>query len=183
MKLLFIFSGGTIGSTMQGGTISVDAEKPYLLCRQYEAQYPVDFTYDTLSPFSELSENFSGTHISTLLETVTAHLNDGYDGIIVTHGTDTLNYSAAALGYALGNRTLPVCLVSANYPIENPQSNALANLHAAICLIRSRTAHGVFVPYRNGDAPTVQIHRATRLSASLSLDGRNIFVICLKSDP
>ena len=169
MKLLLIFTGGTIGSTEGGGTIAVDTEKPYLLLKQYAEQYPIDFTYDILTPLWEQSENFSGAHISALLQAVSAQINAGYDGIIVTHGTDTLNYSAAALGYAFGNDTAPICLVSANYPLENPRSNAIPNLHAAITLIRTGTERGVFVPYRNGNEPTVQIHRATRLSTSLSL--------------
>ncbi len=168
MKLLFIFTGGTIGSTQSGDTISVDAEKPYLLCEKYAEQHPVDFTYDTLEPFSELSENFSGAHISALLDAVTKHAQ-GYDGIVVTHGTDTLGYSAAALGYALGNASLPVCLVSANFPIENEHSNGIANLYGAISLIKSGDARGVFVPYQNNEGECVYIHRATRLSTTLSL--------------
>ena len=176
MKLLFIFTGGTIGSTACGETISVDAAKPYLLCEKYAERYPVDFTYDTLEPFTELSENLTGEHISLLMQTVKAHLSDGYDGIIVTHGTDTLSYSAAALGYALGNDTVPVCLVSANYPIEDPRSNGLANLHAAITLIRTRTAKGVFVLYRNDMDDETVCHRATRLSTSLALSD-NVFSV------
>jgi L-asparaginase len=49
-----------------------------------------------------------------LITTVKENLSSDYDGIIVTHGTDTLGYSAAALAYALGNGTVPVCLVSSN---------------------------------------------------------------------
>ena len=167
MKLLFIFTGGTIGSTQSGDTISVDAKKPYLLCEKYAEQHPVDFTYDTLEPFSELSENFSGAHIAALLDAVVANTK-GYDGIVVTHGTDTLGYSAAALGYALGNASLPVCLVSSNFPIEDVRSNGIANLHAAVALIQSGE-RGVFVPYRNDLDEDVTVHRATRLSTTLAL--------------
>ena len=167
MKLLFIFTGGTIGSTQSGATISVDAKKPYLLCEKYAERYPVDFTYDTLEPFSELSENLSGEHISALLDAVAAHAN-AYDGVVVTHGTDTLGYSAAALGYALGHDSVPVCLVSSDFPIENEHSNGIANLHAAISLIKTG-ARGVFIPYRNDEGDPVTIHRATRLSTSLAL--------------
>lgn len=176
MKLLFIFTGGTIGSTACGETISVDAAKPYLLCEKYAERYPVDFTYDTLEPFTELSENLSGEHIALLMKTVIEHVSDGYDGIIVTHGTDTLAYSAAALGYALGNDSIPVCLVSANYPIEDARSNGLANLHAAITLIRTKTAKGVFVLYRNDMGDETVCHRATRLSTSLALSD-NVFSV------
>ena len=167
MKLLFIFTGGTIGATQSGDTISVDAKKPYLLCERYEKAHPVDFTYDTLAPFSELSENFSGEHIAALLRSVTENKN-GYDGIVVTHGTDTLSYSAAALGYTLGNSSIPVCLVSSNFPIEDARSNGIANLYAAISLIKAGEK-GVLVPYRNDPDADVTVHRGTRLSTSLAL--------------
>lgn len=169
MKLLFIFTGGTIGSTA-GDTVAPDSGAPRLLLEKYGERYGIDFSYDTLSPMSELSENFTGEHISLLLDAVVRHI-DGYDGVIVTHGTDTLAYSAAALGYALGNASLPVCLVSANFPIADGRSNALANLRAAVLLIRTGTERGVFVPYDNGDGATV-IHRATRLSTSLALSDK-----------
>lgn len=162
MKLLFVFTGGTIGSTLSQSTVAPDESKPYALLQAYTARYPLDFTYDTASPLYELSENFTGEHISRILQTVGMQ-NGKYDGVIVTHGTDTLPYTAAALGYALGGDCPPVCLVSANYPIEDARSNALANLHAAVTLIKSQTARGVFVPYQNrADGHTV-IHRAARL--------------------
>ena len=169
MKLLFIFTGGTIGSTACGDTISVDTQKPYLLCEKYAEKYPVDFTYDTLEPFSELSENFSGEHVACILSAVAENAKRDYDGIIVTHGTDTLAYTAAALGYALGNDTIPVCLVSSNFPIEDARSNGLPNLFGAVSLIRGTDARGVFVLYRNNEGEDVICHRATRLSTSIAL--------------
>jgi L-asparaginase len=120
-----------------------------------------------VEPFSELSENLTGEHLSWLVQAVSEKMNGGYDGVIVTHGTDTLQYSAAALGYALGNDTIPVCLVSSNFPIEDPRSNGLDHLHAAISLSRQGRERGVFVLYRNTGEERVECHRATRLSASV----------------
>ena len=168
MKLLFISTGGTIGSTAKAGEISPDGEKPRLLLEKYAEAHPIDFQYDTLSPMNELSENFTGTHIGYVLNTVAAHAKD-YDGVIVTHGTDTLAYTAAALGYALGNECTPVCLVSSAYPIEDEKANGVENLFGAISLIRMGTEKGVFVPYQNEKEKHITIHRATRLSTSLAL--------------
>ena len=167
MKLLFVFTGGTIGSTKAGDTIAVDRAKPYLLCEEYAKHHPMDFTYDTVEPFAELSENFSGAHIAMLLSTVKSALTD-YDGIIVTHGTDTLQYSAAALGYLLGNDAPPVCLVSSNFPIEEEGSNGIDNLFGAISLIESGEHRGVFVIYRNNVDSDILVHRGTRLSAGFA---------------
>lgn len=166
MKLLFIFTGGTIGSTQSGDFISVDKNKSYLIIETYRKYYEIDFEYDVLEPYTELSEYNSGWHIRNLVSCVKENVNKGYDGIIVAHGSDTLQYSAAAIGYCIGKNSLPICLVAANSPIENPMSNALDNLHGAISFIKQGVGSGAFVIYRNANSDTVQVHRATRLIAS-----------------
>ncbi len=163
MKLLFVFTGGTIGSTQNGDVISSDAEKSYKIIDAYNARYGIDFEYDTVEPYTELSENNTGWHIKKLVGCLTDNASKGYDGIIVTHGTDTLQYSAAAIGYCLGLDSLPICMVSANYPIENEKSNAMDNLHGAVSFIRQGGGRGAFVVYRNANSNVVRVHRATRL--------------------
>ena len=168
MNLLFIFTGGTIGSTVTGDVISPDGQTPRLLLEKYAQKHPIDFTYDTLAPMSELSENFTGMHICHILNTVASHAKD-YDGVVVTHGTDTLAYTAAALGYALGNDAPPVCLVSSAYPLEDQRENGTDNLFGALSLMRAGREKGVFVPYQNQKGGSITVHRATRLSSSLAL--------------
>ena len=166
MKILFVFTGGTIGSTLGADNIiSPDAAKSYKIIETYSKKHTVDFAYDVVEPYTELSENNTGANLKKLATCVLEKLDGGYDGIVVTHGTDTLQYTAAALGYAVGNSSVPICIVSANRPIEHPQSNALDNLHAAVSFIRTGEGRGVFVPYRNDNSDTVMLHRATRLLA------------------
>lgn len=167
MKLLFIFTGGTIGSVTVDGVISPAEGTPYLLLEKYSEKHPVDFTYDTLVALNELSENFTGMHITKIITDVLAHAKD-YDGIVITHGTDTLAYTASALGYALGNESVPVCLVSSAYPLEDARENGVENLFGAISLLRLGTEKGVFVPYQNEKGGEVTVHRATRLSSPLA---------------
>ena len=166
MNLLFIFTGGTIGSTRHENVISPDANKPRHLIEKYKANFGIDFEYSVEEPYTELSENNTGEHIKKLSLCVINNLNKGFDGIIVTHGTDTLQYSAAALGYTVPSNSIPICVVSANRPIEDKSSNALANLRAAVCFIKNNCGRGVFVPYKNEKDAFVKIHRATRLLAS-----------------
>ena len=178
MKILFIFTGGTIGSTLQNGNVIVtDAEKSYKIIDAYGSKYGIDFDYDVCEPYTELSENNTGEHIRMLSSCVKSKLGLGYDGIVITHGTDTLQYSAAAIGYLIGLDSIPVCLVSANRPIENERSNALENLHGAISLIKEGSSRGAFVIYRNDNSSVVRAHRATRLigSKSFSDDVSSIF--------
>ncbi len=163
MKLLFIFTGGTIGSTLSGDVISTERSKSYKIIEAYRQKYTVDFDYDMIEPYTELSENNTGETIARLCGIVREKAACGYDGIVITHGTDTLQYSAAALGYTLGLECVPVCLVSSNRPIENPRANALDNLRGAVNFIQGCCGRGVFVVYRNDNSSVVRVHRATRL--------------------
>ncbi len=166
MKILFIFTGGTIGSTLHKNVISPDGKKPRKLIEEYNKKFGIDFEYSILEPYLELSENNTGEHIKKLSLCVIDNLDKGYDGIIVTHGTDTLQYSAAALGYAIPSHSIPICIVSANRPLEDKKSNALYNLGAAVSFIKNGYGHGVFVPYKNEKDDFIKVHRATRLVAS-----------------
>lgn len=161
MKVLFVFTGGTIGSTLSGGYISADEGKPYLLIESYRKKFGMDFEYDIIQPYTELSENNTGDTLRNLIGSVKPNLDRGYDGIIITHGTDTLQYTAAMLSYTL-DTSVPVCIVSANYPIEDKRSNGLDNLKTAVDFINKSGAAGVWVPYKNGEE-TPKVHRGSRL--------------------
>lgn len=166
MKLLFVFTGGTIGSTQTGDTISTDKNKSYKIINAYKEKYGIGFDYEVTEPYTELSENNTGKHIKMLAGCICEAIKKNYDGIIVTHGTDTLQYSASAIGYTLGLNSIPVCFVAANAPIESPVSNALDNLHGAVRFLESKGGRGVFVVYRNSASKVVLVHRATRLLES-----------------
>ncbi len=177
MKLLFIFTGGTIGSTQKGDVISPDLNKSYIILNAYNDKYGIDFDYDVKEPYTELSENNTGFHLKTLAECVKNNTEKNYDGIIITHGTDTLQYSASTIGYTVGLNSLPICFVASNAPIENPISNALDNLHGAINFIKQKAGRGTFVIYRNGASDTVLAHRATRLLESMAYSDEVISVL------
>lgn len=163
MKILFIFTGGTIGSTLNGDYIATEKSKPYGIILAYEKKFGLNFSYDVVEPYTELSENNTGLNIKNLALCLKENLKKDYDGIIVTHGTDTLQFTASGIGYTIGNNTIPVCFVSSNFPIENPLSNGLDNLHGAINFIKGNLGKGAFVVYKNGNSLETIVHRATRL--------------------
>lgn len=165
MKVAAVFTGGTIGSSSVGGVRSLDGSKGDAVMGFFDASDTVARS----SPYTILSENLDGDRISSLISHVAALLEDDYDGIVVTHGTDTIQYSAAALGYAFGSDTIPITVVSSNVPVGEEGSNAEDNIRAAIDFIRSRRGRGVFIPYRNSDG-NVYLHRGTRLLPHLEYD-------------
>lgn len=167
MKILVIFTGGTIGSTVQGDYISVDSKKPYRLIEEYNKRFKNDIEFDTVEPFSILSENSTGESLKKLIDCVNKYKQSDYDGIIITHGTDTLQYASAALSYTVGNSKIPVCIVSSNHPIEDERANGILNLHGAIKAIEKRIGGGVFTIYKNYNED-VKVHRASRLLGAVA---------------
>jgi L-asparaginase len=162
MKILVVFTGGTIGSTLSDGWISPDQKTKYMLIDNYQRTHGdgVEFSYE--EPYTILSENLSAEEINKLIECVGKSVHGDYDGIIVTHGTDTVQYSASALSYAFGDSPIPIVLVSSNYPLDDARSNGDRNFEAAVELIKSRSDGGVYVSYAN-DGDKVCIHDGNML--------------------
>lgn len=66
-----------------------------------------------------------------------------YDGFVVTHGTDTLAYTAALLAHMLPDFDKPVLLTGSMYPIGAPDSDAEGNLLGAFRVAASGRYTGV----------------------------------------
>ena len=147
MDILIIFTGGTIGSAIKDGYICTDTSIIDELLKKNEAS-TANIRIDTLSPYTILSETLNGTHIASLVSCINDNISS-YDGIIITHGTDTLQYSAAALGYAFADTKIPIILVSSNYVIADPRANGTDNLSYAMDYICNNGKPGVYASYKN----------------------------------
>ncbi len=66
-------------------------------------------------------------------------------GIIITHGTDTLHYTAAALAFILENMPIPVILVGSQRSSDRPSTDAALNLIHAARFILEANFHGVAI--------------------------------------
>ena len=137
MKFGVVFTGGTIGSRVDdSGYISPITETPYLLLEQYREMCrnkKEEITFVTKKPYTILSENLSGRELEQLISCIGELLKEKeLEGIIVTHGTDTLQYTAATLGYIFSWVKLPIILVSSNYVLDDIRANGLTNFYIVI---------------------------------------------------
>ena len=69
-----------------------------------------------------------------------------YDGIVVTHGTDTMAYTASALSYMLHNIPIPVVLTGSQLPFVHPLTDATDNIRCAVAMALSGKP-GVFLAF------------------------------------
>lgn len=173
MNIFTILTGGTIGSKMNNdGFIANGSDSSYRIIEMYNKKYHANgCNFTAQEPYNILSENITADNILLLVDTVRSAVNTKkYDGIIITHGTDTLQYSAALLSYMLGDAEIPIVLVSSAHILDDRRANGLINFNAAVNFIKSKTGTGVYVSYRNEtitdtekDCDAAIIHSGTRL--------------------
>ncbi len=170
-NILLLSTGGTIGSTVQAGTIDTNNSAQLKLLQLFaqQDQHP-DIQFHCRQPVQILSENLAPCVWQTLIAAIEAEQLSNYDGIIVTHGTDTLAFTACALSFYFHALNIPMLLVSSNYPLDDSRANGLTNFQGAVEFIRQKTIAGVFVPYRNaGLGQVIEIHQGTQLTCSPQL--------------
>ena len=90
---------------------------------------------------------------------------DHYDGFVVTHGTDTMAYSACAISFALRNLNKPIVFTGSQKPVYDIASDAINNLLNAVVLATYDIAEVCILFGRK----IIRGNRATKISES-SLD-------------
>ncbi|MCX6553703.1 MAG: asparaginase [Candidatus Aminicenantes bacterium] len=130
-KILLIHSGGTIGMTRDGqdGVLRPDRFYASLLKVIPEISTIADIEVEI--PFVLDSAELNFQHWQKLAAIVKDHLPES-DGVVITHGTDTLAYTASALSYMLQNIPIPVILTGAQRPMDELRSDARNNLINAV---------------------------------------------------
>ena len=73
-------------------------------------------------------------------------LRKGYDGIVVSHGTDTMAYSASAVTFMLPGIDLPVVFTGSQLPLADVLSDGPDNLRTAFAMAASGVP-GVFLAF------------------------------------
>ena len=69
-----------------------------------------------------------------------------WDGVVITHGTDTMAYTASVLSFMLRNLDLPVVLTGSQLPIDHPLTDGQDNLRTAFAMAAAG-APGVFLAF------------------------------------
>lgn len=163
-KILLISTGGTIASKIDYRTGGV---YPALTAAELNASVPEISkiaNIDTEVLFSEYSENLLPEHWIKIAEKISSYLRSDYKGIIVAHGTDTMQYTAAALSFSLSGFPKPVVLVGSQRSSDRPSSDAALNLISAARFIVETNTDGIFVAMHNSISDDeVACHWGTRV--------------------
>jgi glutamyl-tRNA(Gln) amidotransferase subunit D len=119
---------------------------------------------DTEIVFSLYSENITQKHWTELAQTVEKRIEQGVDGVVIAHGTDTMAYTSAALSFALQNLPVPVILVGAQRSSDRPSSDAATNLIGAVKAAgEAPFAEVGLAMHESVSDTTIVVHRGTKV--------------------
>lgn len=161
-SICVIFTGGTIGSDHDGKNISLEGSKRQLLIDKYRAAEGNDVKFDIKNPINILSENVQRGDLKKLYECLIDTDISLYDGIIITHGTDSLCFTVNWFSQIFCAVEVPVVFVSALYPLTDARSNGLKNFTGAVSFIEGGGPRGVYCAFAN-DGENCKIHLGSRL--------------------
>jgi len=78
--------------------------------------------------YGVFSENISPEHWIGTANAIKEEIENGADGIVIGHGTDTMHYSAAAWSFMIKNPPVPIVIVGSQRSSDRPSSDAALNL-------------------------------------------------------
>lgn len=163
--VVLLGTGGTVASKLDYSTGAVmPAFTPQELFNAIP-ELKVISNLETHSLFQVLSENIVPSNWSTIANEI-ANFVDSIDpvGIIITHGTDTIHYTAAALSFMLKNVDRPIILVGSQRSSDRPSSDAALNLISSVqAAVHSDIAEVMICMHgMSGDTYNL-LHRGTRV--------------------
>jgi glutamyl-tRNA(Gln) amidotransferase subunit D len=163
-RVLILGTGGTIASRIDYRTGAVH---PAVTSADLHSLVPELSSMADVEPeimFEVFSENMTPAHWTKLAKRIEKAVRSGIAGVVITHGTDTLGYTAAALSFALAGVPVPVIMVAAQRSSDRPSSDAFLNLIAAVSVAGGAPFSGVYVAMHLGESDDkVAFHFGTRV--------------------
>jgi L-asparaginase/Glu-tRNA(Gln) amidotransferase subunit D len=126
-RICLIYTGGTIGMIKDGDTLRPPDHAEDFLRLAPELDHIASIKFVAL--MNKDSSNMNPADWTLIANAVYERRNDGYDGFVIAHGTDTMHFSASAVALALGNQlSFPVVFTGAQTIPEVPHGDARVNL-------------------------------------------------------
>ena len=109
-----------------------------------------------------LSENMTRDIWQALARSICTEIRNGAEGVMVTHGTDTMAYSAAAVSFML-DTPAPVVFVGSQRSADRPSSDNVMNGLASAAAATSDLGEVAVVMHGSTNDDACAIHRGTRV--------------------
>lgn len=163
LPLISILStGGTIASKVDYRTGAVTSQFTAEDILHAIPELSTIARYNSRVVYTILSENMQPEYWVTLARSVHEEIQQGAEGIIITHGTDTMGYTAAALSFML-QTPVPVVLVGSQRSADRPSSDNAINALCAAKVATSDIAEVTVVMHASTSDDACHIHRGCKV--------------------
>ena len=157
-RILLLTTGGTIAS-MPGGE-GLEPHRSDVMERELE-QLRTYYDISVQDIMCLDSSNIRPEEWQVIARHIFAN-REGFDGIVISHGTDTMAYTASAVTFMLPNIDLPVVFTGSQLPLADMLSDGPDNLRTAFAMAASGKP-GVFLAF---DRKVMLGCRAVKVRAS-----------------
>jgi len=113
--------------------------------------------------FSLLSEDITQKHWQIIAEEIEKELKKGIKGVVITHGTDTMHYTSAALSFMLQDLPVPVILTGAQRSSDRGSTDARLNLLSSLIAAKSDFSGVGICMHANLNDNLCYVHSGTRV--------------------
>jgi len=157
-----ISTGGTIASTVDYRTGAVTA--------QFDAEDVLRAVPDLAGRANYrgrvvaniLSENMTPAVWQDLADVIYEEVENGADGVVVMHGTDTMQYSASAISFMV-DTPVPIVFTGSQRSADRPSSDNVMNAVCAVEAAKSDVAEVMVAMHATESDDRVALHRGTRV--------------------
>lgn len=152
-ELAVVTTGGTIGSVLSDSVREVDSDLAPIAERVSKHCEKLGVDIEMVPAVNMLSENMEPVDWTDVGKSIKECIDSGYESVVVTHGTDTLVYSANAFRSAIGDVPAKVVFTGSFYGPDAPDNDVEVALQSSIEASIDRSLNdGVYVSFRTPES-------------------------------
>lgn len=140
-----LHTGGTVAAKVdyRTGAVSANFSPSELLSMFPELKKIANIQSNLV--FQMFSEDLEPEHWSILAKAIESEIKKGVKGIIITHGTDTMSYTSAALSFMIQDPPIPIILTGAQRSSDRASSDSALNLICSAQFIAKTNFKGIAI--------------------------------------
>jgi L-asparaginase len=143
-KLLLLATGGTVAAKDSGENLLPSIPSEEILRHVPEIKSFCEVSTKQILNID--SSNIQPEDWLLISRTIREHY-DLFDGFVITHGTDTMAYTASALSYLIQNSSKPIVLTGSKKPIDREDGDARQNIFDAFWFCAHPENAGVYLVF------------------------------------
>ncbi len=143
-RILLLATGGTIASKESGRGLSPAITSDEIL--GYVPDLKDFCQVDAIQVMNLDSTNIGPSHWLEIAGAIREYYRN-YDGFVVTHGTDTMAYTAAALSYLIQDSPKPIVITGSQKSISLNDTDARRNVYDSFLYAADQDSHDVSIVF------------------------------------